>query len=199
MKDSLMHYGIVFTTGASILAIEILGSRMIGPYFGINLFLWTALLSITLIALALGYFFGGLLADYKPSYRVLATLILIAALWLSILPFITEPLSMFSRNFGYKFSVMLTALCLFTIPLSCLGCVTPYVLKLSVHSLDQVATKAGDLYAFSTVASVLSALATGFFFIPYVGVKELTYLLVLVLTLLATLLYCYDTKQNKSI
>ena len=47
MKDSLIHYGIVFTGGASILAIEILGSRMMGPYFGVNLFLWTALLSMT--------------------------------------------------------------------------------------------------------------------------------------------------------
>ncbi|MBT3815213.1 MAG: fused MFS/spermidine synthase [Methylococcales bacterium] len=196
MKNSLIHYGIVFTGGASILAIEILGSRIMGPYFGVNLFLWTALLSMTLIALALGYFWGGILADYKPSYKILATLIFIAALWLFILPHLTEPISTFSRNFGYKLSILFTSLCLFTIPLGCLGCVTPYVLKLRANSLNKVATDAGDLYAFSTIASVLAALATGYFFIPFVGVKEFTNLIALALTLLAVLLYFYGRKQT---
>jgi len=154
MKDSFIHYGTVFISGACILALEILGAHMIGPYFGVNLFLWTALLTVTLIALVLGYFLGGRLADKKPSCRALSTLIFLTAVWLFMLPYIAELLSIVVRDFGYRFGVVFVSLCLFTLPLSCLGCVMPYVLKLRVQSLANVATEGGNLYAFSTVASV---------------------------------------------
>jgi hypothetical protein len=195
MKDSFIHYGTVFISGASILALEILGTRMIGPYFGINLFLWTALLTVTLIALALGYFLGGRLADKKPSYRALSTLILLTAMWLFMLPYIAEPLAIVARDFGYRFGVVFVSLCLFTLPLSCLGCVTPYVLKLRVQSLANVATEAGNLYAFSTVASVLAALASGYYFIPFVGVKEFTHLIAVVLIFLSLTLFFYPDRK----
>ena len=48
--------------GALIMVIEVLGSRVIGPFFGVSLFVWTALISVTMIALALGYWAGGLLS-----------------------------------------------------------------------------------------------------------------------------------------
>ena len=57
----------VFATGAAVMVIEILGTRIIGPVFGIGLFVWSALLTVTLGALAVGYYAGGILADRVPS------------------------------------------------------------------------------------------------------------------------------------
>jgi len=55
-------YAILFLSGASVLALELLASRIMTPYFGVSLYIWTGILSMTLIALALGYWAGGLLS-----------------------------------------------------------------------------------------------------------------------------------------
>src|SRR6187431_2846667 len=70
----------VFVLGASTMVIEIMGTRIIGPVFGIGLFVWSALLTVTLGALALGYYFGGLLADRTTSLRLLGGLVALAGL-----------------------------------------------------------------------------------------------------------------------
>ena len=48
-------YAIIFVSGAAILALELLASRIMMPFFGVSLYIWTGILSITLVALALGY------------------------------------------------------------------------------------------------------------------------------------------------
>src|ERR1019366_1338000 len=63
-------FGLVFTVGAAIMAIEILGTRIIGPVFGVNLFVWSALLAVTLGALAVGYYAGGVWIDRTPALRL---------------------------------------------------------------------------------------------------------------------------------
>ena len=45
-------YVIVAVAGAAVLAIEILGTRVLGPFYGVSLFLWSALISVTLLALS---------------------------------------------------------------------------------------------------------------------------------------------------
>ena len=56
----------VFITGACVLIIELMGTRILAPYFGSGIYTWSALIAITLAALALGYSFGGRLADRLP-------------------------------------------------------------------------------------------------------------------------------------
>jgi hypothetical protein len=75
-------YTIVFVSGAVVLAIEILGTRVLGPFYGVNLFLWSALITVTLAALSLGYAVGGRWADRRPHYSVLGSTLAIAGLWL---------------------------------------------------------------------------------------------------------------------
>ena len=53
---------LIFITGAAILSLELLASRVMTPYFGVSLYIWSGILSITLLALALGYWGGGQLA-----------------------------------------------------------------------------------------------------------------------------------------
>jgi len=59
-------YAIIFITGGAILALELLASRIMTPYFGVSLYIWTGILSITLVSLALGYW----QADATPAARV---------------------------------------------------------------------------------------------------------------------------------
>ncbi len=64
-----LYLGLIFLTGAITLAMELLASRILTPYFGVSLFIWSGILSITLIALALGYYLGGQLTRTPPKAR----------------------------------------------------------------------------------------------------------------------------------
>ena len=79
-----MIYGIAFVTGAIVMSFEMLGSRYLNPYFGSGIYTWASLISTVLMALTLGYFLGGWLADRTASLSVLAVTVLVASLYMLV-------------------------------------------------------------------------------------------------------------------
>jgi spermidine synthase len=173
MKRHLPLYTIVFVSGAVVLAIEIVGTRVLGPFYGVNLFLWSALITVTLAALSLGYVVGGRWADRQPRYFVLGSTLAIAGLWLLATIWLKRPVLMAVEPFGLRGAVLASAFLLFFAPLALLGMTSPYAIRLRAESLGEVGRTSGDIYAISTVASVAAALATGFYLIPHLGVNRL--------------------------
>ncbi len=169
-------YAVVSIGGAAILAIEILGTRILGPFYGVSLFLWSALITVTLAALSLGYALGGRWADRGPRMIRLAWVLATAGLWMVLIPWIRKPVLLLVEPLGLRAAVLLAAFILFAPPLTLLGMVSPYAIKLRTHDLGEVGKTAGDVYAVGTVASVVAALLTGFVLIPNVGVRALTVL-----------------------
>jgi len=151
---NLYLYLIVFVSGASVLAIEILGTRILGPFYGVSLFLWSALITITLAALSVGYIIGGRLADKGPTIRHLCLIIAVAGTWLIIIPWIKYPILDTAHPFGLRFSVLVAAFLLFAVPLTLLGMVGPYAIKLNTSSIKEVGRISGNIFAISTIASV---------------------------------------------
>ena len=168
-------YFAVIVSGASVLAIELLGTRVIAPFYGASLYLWSALISVTLAALATGYAIGGRWADRGPRLGRFALVIGLAGLWIAVVPWIRFPVLAAAESLGLRAAVLITATVLFFPPLTLLGVVSPYAIRLMASSLSVVGTTAGNLYAVSTVASVAAALATGFVLIPAVGVYRLIF------------------------
>jgi spermidine synthase len=175
MTRHLPLYAVVSASGASVLAVEILGTRILGPYYGVSLFLWSALITVTLAALSVGYAVGGRWADRGPRYSRLALVLAGAGVWLLVVPWIKGPALKLLEPAGLRFAVLIAATILFFPPLVLLGMVSPYAIRLRTESLDEVGRSAGDIYAVSTVASVAAALLTGFVLIPEVGVTRLVY------------------------
>src|SRR5688572_5304532 len=164
---------VVAVSGACVLAVEIAGTRILGPFYGVSLFLWSALIGVTLAALAVGYALGGRWADRGPTAARLAALLAAAGAWLAVVPFAVRPVLALGEPFGLRASVLVSATLLFFPPLLALGMVSPYAIRLRARSLDEVGRVAGDLYAISTVASVAGAIATGFWLIPTLGTRGL--------------------------
>lgn len=159
--------------GASVLAIEILGTRVLGPFYGVSLYLWSALIAVTLVALSAGYWSGGRLADRGARMRTLGLFLAAAGCWLLLIPWLRAPLLRVAEPFGLRPAVLVASFILFAPPLTLLGMVSPYAIRLRAGSLGEVGRVAGDLYALSTASSVVSALATGFWLIPALGVSRL--------------------------
>ena len=164
---------VVSLSGACVLALEILGTRVLGPFYGVSLFLWSALISVTLAALATGYALGGRWADRGPRASRLSTVLALAGLWVLTIPWLRAPLLAASEGLGLRAAVLVTSLALFFPPLALLGMVSPYAIRLATRSVDEVGRVAGDLFAVSTLASVAAALLTGFVLIPSLGVTRL--------------------------
>ncbi len=169
-------YLIVSISGASILAIEILGTRVLGPFYGVSLFLWSALISVTLAALSVGYALGGRWADRGPRLARLALILGLAGAWMVLVPWIRKPVLLLVEPLGLRPAVLIAASVLFAPPLTLLGMISPYAIRLHTHSVGEVGRTAGNIYAVGTVASVAAALLTGFVLIPSVGVRRLTVL-----------------------
>jgi spermidine synthase len=170
-------YVVVFIAGAAVLALEILGTRILGPFYGVSLFLWSALIAATLIALSIGYAVGGRWADRGPTLSRLYGVLAAAGVWTLLIPWLKRPVLMLAEPFGLRAAVLVSACTLFVPPLMLLGMVSPYAIRLRASSLDVVGRSAGDLYAVSTVGSVIAAVVTGFVLIPTVGVNRLTLLI----------------------
>lgn len=166
-------YVIVSITGASVLALEILGTRVLGPFYGVSLYLWSALISVTLIALSAGYAIGGRLADRSATGRTLGAVLAAAGIWTLLVIFLKHPvLELFSKA-GLRIAVLGAAFILFAPPLTLLGMISPFAIRMRARRIEEVGRSAGYLSALSTIASVVSALAVGFFLIPEIGVNRL--------------------------
>ena len=158
----------VFLTGAAVLVLEILGTRLLSPHFGANLLVWSALISVTMIALALGYWLGGRLADHHGNQGLLEQLIAGAAVWIAIIPTMVRAVSDPLLELDYRLGVLLAAFVSFGPALFLMGMVTPIAVKLSVPDLKHVGRSSGAVYACSTAGGIFGALGAGFFLFPVI-------------------------------
>lgn len=168
-------YVAVAIGGACGLAVEMLGTRLLAPYYGASLYLWSALIAATLLALGLGYFLGGRWADRAPRLHRFCLLFAAAGVWIAAIPWLRHPILAATEPLGLRAAVLLASAVLFMPPLTLLGMATPYAVRLATTSLDVIGRVSGRLYALSTVAGMIAALGTAFLLVPVEGPARLTF------------------------
>jgi len=182
----------VFISGAMVMAFELVGSRMLAPFLGTSMYVWTAVIGIILGAMSLGYWYGGKLADKNHSFAQFAVLIFAGAVTILITLLIKDILLAFLQQTipSLKINSILASLILFAPTSFILGMVSPYAVKLKMADLSKSGRTVGNLYALSTFGSITGTFFTGFYLIPYLGTAKTTLLICIILTLLAiTLAY----------
>lgn len=158
--------------GALVMVVEVLGSRVIGPFFGVSLFVWTALISVTLLSLAVGYAVGGRLADRHPSADWLYGTIIAAGVLVAMVPVLKGPVITATAVLGLRSGALVASLLLFGPALLLLGCVSPYVVRVAMADWNRLGRTVGLFYAVSTAGSFVGTAATGFYIIAYIGVSN---------------------------
>ena len=179
---------IAFTSGAVVMSMELCGTRLAAPYLGSSLYVWTSIIGVILAALSIGYCLGGYLGDTKPE--LLSKLLVMASASLLLLECSeTFVLNMVRRsNLDIRFAALLSATLLFAIPSILLGCITPFVTRLAITSLNSSGSVIGRLYAISTFGSIAGTFFTGFYLFSLVGSSQLLLFLALVVSLLPLLI-----------
>ena len=178
--------------GALIMVIEVLGSRVVGPFFGVSLFVWTSLITVTLLALAIGYWLGGVYADRHGSANVLYGIILVSGLVVLLIPMLKVPVIKLAQPLGLRGGAFVSTLILFGPALLLLGCVSPFLIKIAARELHNIGRTVGGFYAISTLGSVVGTVLTGFFLIAYLGVDQIFYIVGFLLILLAAAYFAWS-------
>lgn len=179
---------IAFVCGAIVMGIELVGSRVLSPFFGNSIFVWGSLISVFMGALSLGYYVGGWFSDKKPHLFKLAGIIYLSALFILFIPLIGKPVNnlISDLNFDVRWSTLFASTILFFCPIALLGVVSPYIIKMSTNHFDKIGVNSGSVYAISTLGSILGTLITSFYLISIIGVKAIFYCFGIILIILAT-------------
>lgn len=160
------QYIILFITGAVILIVEIAGAKLLAPFYGSTIFVWSSMITVTMGFLALGYFAGGVLADKYPQAKWYYFWVSMGGLAAVLLLKFSYPILLFSEKFGFKGGALAAALMIFALPLAILSMAGPFVIRLKSHGNDAAGHVSGIVFGISTLGSLVGALLVGFYLIP---------------------------------
>ena len=168
---------------------ELVGSRVLAPYVGTSLFVWTSLIGIILGSLSLGYAWGGRLADKKLSYSVLSAILFIAGIFVGLTTVGNKiVLALIIDNIvDIRLAASLATIILFAPASVALGMVSPYVIRLHLSDLKSSGRVVGTLYALSTLGSIAGTFLAGFWLIPFFGTTRILLIIMIMLGLVALL------------
>jgi len=156
----------LFLSGACSLALEVVGTRLVSPFYGSSIYTWSALITTTLVALAFGYAWGGRLADRSPYLILFSKLLLASGLTVAAIPALRQPVLSATAPLGVKLGAIAAAAILVGPALALLGALGPVATRLTATGAADAGRRAGDAWAVSTAGSVLGAALTGFVLVP---------------------------------
>lgn len=171
----LLLYLIAGWSGYFVMGIELLGGRLLAPYFGSSIYVWGAIITVFMLGLSLGYLCGGRASLYGPTLRRLAAILLAAALTtVPILLYGDALLDRLSASLtDPRFGSLTAALLLFFVPTLISGMISPYAVRLLVADLRGAGDRVGKLYFVSTFGSAAGTLLTSFYLVLYLEVDQI--------------------------
>ena len=191
-------YVSVFLTGAILLILELLGLRLLTPYFGNTSLTTSSILSTVLGGLAIGYWIGGKLGKVKEPQKVFFGLIIISGVLIALLNSLYTPILQFiTANSNNSLSTVLAASVLFLIPCTIFGVISPLaIIVLTRAASKTVATSVGNMYSISTLGSIVGSLLTGYVLIPHFGLNDILKVLSIILLLIGSLGLAYGSSKR---
>ncbi len=178
------------------LGVELSASRLLDPFFGNSLIIWSTIIGLMLLYLTVGYFIGGRWADRDPRESTLFQITAWGAFLVGLIPFISSPVLRLSvagfvdYSVGVLLGSFVAVLVLFSVPITLLGTVSPFAIRLALRDVEHGGHTAGSIYALSTLGSLLGTFLPSLLLIPNLGTRLtfFTFALVLLIVSLGGLL-----------
>lgn len=166
---------IVFTSGGVLLALEIVASRVVAPFFGNSVYVWGSLIGVFLAALSLGYYLGGRIATHRPQPGPFLALVLAGGVATFPIPHVAGAVlgEVAGRDLGPRWGPLLGSTALFFVPGVLMATVSPYAVRLKARTVEGVGNVAGVLYALSTLGSIAGTLLAAFVLISWLPVSSI--------------------------
>lgn len=173
------------------LAIEMSASRLLGNVFGTSNLVWSCIIGLILVYLAAGYFFGGRWADRSPNSKTLYSILAWGAFASGLIPICSQPVLRLAANAFDELSIgvlvgsFTAVLILFSIPITLLGIISPFAIRLAIEGQENSGRISGQIYAISTAGSFLGTFLPTLLLIPLIGTARTFVVFSALLTLVA--------------
>lgn len=178
-SDALAPGGVIlllvlsFTEGAAVMIAELTGAKMLAPLYGSTLYVWGAVIGVTLLSLTAGYYLGGLLSRRARRREILYWFMLTAALLIVAMPDLAHHLMQTLSDAMRPIPAILLQTSLFLLPpLVLLGACPPLIISLLAKRPAEAGSMAGTVFAVSTVGGIIATFASGFWLIPELGLSR---------------------------
>ncbi len=178
MQKHLLYYFSAFVCGMAVMAVEISAARLMSPYFGNSLYVWTNIIGLIMVALAGGYYFGGRLADKHPHRDAYFALVFLTGVWTVLIPFaapaLFENLTTGFSNLALtvKWGSFFAVAFLFAVPMFLLGMIVPFTVKLVIKNVASMGRESGQISTISTLGSLVGTFLPAFVLIPVLGTTK---------------------------
>ena len=162
-----MVFALAGWSGFFVMAVELMSGRILAPSFGNSIYVWGAVITVFMLALALGYLLGGHYSVHAPSLRRLGGLLIAAGLMTLPVVFFGERALdwIFDRVDDPRYGSLLASALLFFVPTAICGAVSPYAVRLLVSDLYASGRSAGSLFFVSTFGSAAGTILTSFYLV----------------------------------
>ena len=153
------------------MACELLGAKMISPYFGSSLYVWAAVLGITLFGLMCGYYIGGYISEKYKREDLVYWILILAGAFLAIMPYTSQWIMSKNIDMDIRWGSTLSLLIFMFPPLIFMGMTSPVIINMINTKVDETGKSAGSVYAISTLGGIAATFLVGFYLLPEFGIK----------------------------
>lgn len=188
---------IAFVSGMVVMIYEIIGSRMLAPFLGTSIFVWTSLIGVILASLSLGYYLGGRLVDFKADYKILSLIIFLSAFFIGFSSLFYKSFLFFLvNNFDdLRISSLLATFILFSPASFLLGMVSPYAMRLKIEEFKNLGKVIGSIGALSNLGSIVGTFISGYLLVSLFDTTTILNILVVILFIVSALTFRPNKKQ----
>ena len=174
-KINALIYFLAFSSGFCIMGIELLGGRILAPYFGSSVHIWGSIITVFMLSLSIGYLLGGKLSTRNPSLTKYGLIFFAASIMVVPIVLFAEPIMtfIFTHIEDSRYGSLLASTALFFIPTTILGMISPYSVRLLVTDHEKSGQVAGGLYFVSTLGSALGTIITSFYMVLAFDVNDI--------------------------
>ena len=174
-KINALIYFLAFSSGFCIMGIELLGGRILAPYFGSSVHIWGSIITVFMLSLSFGYLLGGKLSTRNPSLTKYGLIFFVASIMVVPIVLFAEPIMtfIFTHIEDSRYGSLLASTALFFIPTTILGMISPYSVRLLVTDHEKSGQVAGGLYFVSTLGSALDTIITSFYMVLAFDVNDI--------------------------
>ncbi len=164
---------LVFFTSAAVLVVELLAARLLAPYLGVSLVVFTGVIAVILAGISLGAWMGGRLADRRDPKSLLGPILITGGLTAMLSPLLVDLVGPSLGN--DPISIVVASLVAFLVPAAVLSAVPPIVVKARLASLSETGAVVGSFSAVGTAGAIFGSLATGFFLVAAFATRPILF------------------------
>lgn len=193
LKNQLFF--LAFIEGGAVMCVELCSAKILSPYFGTSVYVWAAVLGITLTALMLGYYLGGYLSAKNKSVNLIFWMMLVGGCLLSLTPFISGKILPITIQFNLLLGTVISLLSFLFFPLVLFGATSPLLINYLTKQADESGKSSGTVYSVSTFGGIITTFLVGFYTLPTFGIQKTLYFYGLLVVVSSIIIAWLSKKQ----